>query len=284
VAAHLAGRVLLEYDDVIECNIAVHQKEADYYDFIHNEIYNKQEQRRLNRILQALTAQVENQTFRALDFGAGTGNITQKLLALDYTVTAVDLSPDMCRKLSQKQAAMIKRQRLKVLNINLDKADLQGQYDLITGYSVIHHLPDYLKTIRKLANLVKLGGILFFDHEPPPQTSAYQFNQPLENAALRAHYFVDGKMNAAYLKLKHAKLPQIDYRKADVHTHLDWQGITQLLNQLGFTVQVTPHYVDDTRFNTPLSYLRKKILRANSAMLIAKKQANRTPQSTKFTL
>lgn len=82
---------------------------------------------------------------------------------------------------------------------------------------------------------------------------------------------MDAKINAAYLKLKHTKLPRIDYGKADVHTHLNWQGISELLNQMGFTVQVTPHYVDDTRFNTPLSYLRKKILRANSAMLIAKK-------------
>jgi 2-polyprenyl-3-methyl-5-hydroxy-6-metoxy-1,4-benzoquinol methylase len=271
LAAHLAGRVLLEYDAVIESNITVHQKEADYYDFIHNEIWNKQEQKRLNQLLRTLTLQVENQAFTALDFGAGTGNITQKLLSLGYTVTAVDISPDMCRKLSQKQAAMIKRRRLRVLNINLDKTDLQGQYDLVAGYSVIHHLPNYLKTIEKLANLVKYGGILFFDHEPPPQTSAYQFNRTLGNAVLRAHYFVDGKINSAYLKLKHAKLPKIDYQKADVHTRLDWQGITQLLNQLGFIVQVTPHYVDDTRFSTPLSYLRKKILRANSAMLIAKK-------------
>jgi len=266
----LAGRVLLEYDAVIKCNIAVHQKEADYYDFIHTEIYNKQEQKRLLQLLQALTAQVENQTFTALDFGAGTGNITQKLLTLGYTVTAVDISPDMCRKLCQKQAAMIKSHRLRVLNINLDKTNLQGQYDLVTGYSVIHHLPDYLKTIKKLASMVKLGGILFFDHEPPPTTNAYQFNRTLENAALRAHYFVDEKMNVAYLKLKHAKLPKIDYSKADVHTRLDWQGISELLSTMGFIVQLTPHYVDDTRFTTPLSYLRKKILRANSAMLIAK--------------
>lgn len=262
---------MLEYDEVIESNIAVHELEADYYDFIHNEIWNKTEQKRLFRLLQTLTGQVDNQGFAALDFGAGTGNITQKLLSLGYTVTAVDISPDMCRKLSQKQASMLKCQRLKVLNINLDKTDLQEQYDLVTGYSVIHHLPNYIKTIKKLANLVKSGGILFFDHEPPPQTSAYQFNRTLENAVLKAHYFVDEKMNSAYLKLKHAKLPKIDYQKADFHTHLDWQGITQLLNQLGFLVQVTPHYVDDTRFNTPLSYLRKKILRANSAMLIAKK-------------
>lgn len=153
---------MLEYDAVIECNVAVHQKEAEYYDFIHTEIYNKQEQKRLLQLLQALTAQVENQTFTALDFGAGTGNITKKLLTLGYTVTAIDISPDMCRKLCQKQAAMIKSQRLRVLNINLDKTDLQGQYDLVTGYSVIHHLPDYLKTIKKLANFGEAGRNFVF--------------------------------------------------------------------------------------------------------------------------
>lgn len=259
---------MADYETVIEGNIAVHEKEADYYDFIHIEIWNRSEQKRLKKLLRTLTAQVDNQSFKALDFGAGTGNITQKLLSIGYTVTAIDISPDMCEKLIKKEQHMVELNRLKVLNVNLDKTDLTEQFDLVTGYSVIHHLPNYLKTLEKLANLVKPGGIFYFDHEAPQQTISPGI---VDNFILKLYYFTEKKTNAAYMKLHRIKLPSINYSLADVHTQLDWQSITQMLRQKGFTVEIQPHYVNDSRFNTPLSYLRKKILKANSAMLIAKK-------------
>jgi len=260
---------LLEYDTVINANIAVHEKEADYYDFIHNDIWNRAEQNRLKQLLRTLTAQIDNQSYKALDFGAGTGNITQKLLSIGYTVTAIDISPGMCRKLIEKERHMIKLKRLKVLNINFDETNLTEQYDLVTGYSVIHHLPNYLKTLEKLASSVKNGGILYFDHEPPTPISSA--NGIVDKLILKLYYFTEKNANAAYLKLHGVNLPPIYYSLADVHTQLDWQSITQMLKQKGFTVEIQPHYVNDSRLNTPLSYLRKKILKVNSAMLLAKK-------------
>jgi 2-polyprenyl-3-methyl-5-hydroxy-6-metoxy-1,4-benzoquinol methylase len=264
-------RRLADYEKVIEGNIAVHEKEADYYDVIHTEIWNRSEQKRLQNLLQTLTAQVENQSFKALDFGAGTGNITQKLLKIGYTVTAIDISPEMCEKLKEKEQRMIGLNRLKVLNVNFDKTPLTEQFDLITGYSVIHHLPNYLQTLEKLAELVKPGGILYFDHEAPPET--HPSYGTLDKLVLKSYYYTEKQTTAAYMKLHRIKIPAINYSLADVHTQLNWQGITEMLYQKGFTVEIKPHFVNDSRFKNPFSYLRKRILKANSAMLIAKKTA-----------
>ncbi|MCW3999268.1 MAG: class I SAM-dependent methyltransferase [Candidatus Bathyarchaeota archaeon] len=259
---------MLDYETVIKGNIAVHQKEAQYYDLIHNEIWNRSEQKRLHKLLRILTSQIEKPNFRALDFGAGTGNITQKLLNIGYSVTAIDISPDMCERLKKKEHHMVDTKRLEILNLNIDKAEIAGDFDLVTSYSVIHHLPNYLKTIEKLADLVKPGGILYFDHEQPDADSSLNAAGKL---ILRLYYFTDEQTSAVYKKFHGLNLPQIDYSLADVHLKLDWAAITHLLNEKGFEVQIIPHYVNDSRVYTPLSYLRKIVLKANSAMLIAKK-------------
>jgi 2-polyprenyl-3-methyl-5-hydroxy-6-metoxy-1,4-benzoquinol methylase len=100
---------LLKEDDfrkkIRDANINVHRIEAKYYDLIHPEVYGKFEQKRINSILKKVDKLVKNNieyNKRALDFGSGTGNITGKLLELGYTVTAVDISSEMCRILEKK--------------------------------------------------------------------------------------------------------------------------------------------------------------------------------------
>lgn len=70
----------LNYDEVIQGNIELHKLEASYYDVIHYEIWDKKEQTRLKYMLkQILTLLPKQHDISALDFGAGTGNITEKL-------------------------------------------------------------------------------------------------------------------------------------------------------------------------------------------------------------
>ena len=48
-------------------------------------------------------------------------------------------------------------------DLNLDK----NEFDLITCYSVLHHLPNYMKTIQQLTDYLKKGGLIYLDHETP---------------------------------------------------------------------------------------------------------------------
>ena len=37
--------------------------------------------------------------------------------------------------------------------------------DLIATYSVLHHIPDYIKTIHEMIRVCAPGGIIYIDHE-----------------------------------------------------------------------------------------------------------------------
>ena len=104
----------LDYRDIINGNIKVHRQECLVYNFIHSEIWNKSEQMRLTRVLKRIAQLIDNCQFRAMDFGAGTGNITEKLLGLGFKVTAVDISPEMCSFLIAHNKSDVEVGKLKV--------------------------------------------------------------------------------------------------------------------------------------------------------------------------
>ena len=126
-----------------EANVAVHRFEAEYYELLHPEVYGKQEQKRINSALRIVDQLVAgpNQK-KALDFGAGTGNLTGKLLHLDYQVTAIDISAEMCTILKKKYKTYLDTKKLIVINSPIEDVKFdKEEFDLITCYSVLHHLP-----------------------------------------------------------------------------------------------------------------------------------------------
>jgi SAM-dependent methyltransferase len=88
-------------EEIYEANVKVHQFEAKCYELIHVEIYGRYEQKRINSTLKRIDKLIAGNWKKALDFGAGTGNITGKLLRMGHTVTAVDISPDICAVLNE---------------------------------------------------------------------------------------------------------------------------------------------------------------------------------------
>ena len=155
-----------------EANVTLHSLEAQYYEIVHPEIYHKTEQQRLILILKKidkLLDEPKRKTKRALDFGAGTGNITGKLLNLGYHVTAIDISKEMCEIIKKKYKKYLNSKKLEIVNSPIEETDLyENEFDLITCYSVLHHLADYFGILKKLSISLKKGGIMYIDHEKSP--------------------------------------------------------------------------------------------------------------------
>ena len=102
----------------------------------------------------------------ALDVGAGTGNLTGKLLQMGYRVTAVDISAEMCTILQRRYQSFIENNKLSIVKSPIENLAFDiGKFDLITCYSVLHHLPDYTTTLRRLSVFLKKGGVIYVDHE-----------------------------------------------------------------------------------------------------------------------
>jgi ubiquinone/menaquinone biosynthesis C-methylase UbiE len=258
-----------------QANVEVHHFEAKYYEALHPEVYSKKEQKRITAQLKALDAQISQNQKSALDFGAGTGNLTSKLLNLGYTVTAVDISPEMCSILKKKFAPEIAKGKLMVINAPIEELTFsKGQFDLITCYSVLHHLPDYLAALRTLSVFLKEGGALYVDHEASPY---YWLNGPTSLASfVKDIYFHSNPIiNSLYFQFIGLKVPNIDYTLSD-YWHkkehpINHQAIQQTLKTQGFTVKRIDYYQTSTWLPNPLSLIYRLLCTPEMSFYLAKK-------------
>ena len=224
-----------------DANIALHRYEAKYYERIHPEIYNEHEQNRLISTLKKadqLISKNSNETRRALDFGAGTGNITGKLLRLGYHVTAIDLSLEMCNILETKYATYVKSKKLVVINSAVEDLHFDEQtFDLITCYSVLHHLPDYVLAVRLLCSFLRKGGVMYLDHEISP---FYWQGEPraMGNLFKFVYLYLSPVLNSLYFRLLGLNLPPLDYKLSDYwyakKHHLNHKKIKNIFEEEAF--------------------------------------------------
>lgn len=220
----------------IEKNIRLHNKIAKKYESTHTEIYNEVEQSRLKNDLCKSYAQIEKDKVIALDLGCGAGNLTNHLLDMGCEVIAADVSKGFLELVKDKFLGK------KITTYQLNGSDLNGiddrSIDFIATYSVLHHIPDYIKTINEMIRVCSLGGIIYIDHE---QNNAYWSN------------------TKSYIEFK-SKVNKFDYKKfftlsnyigkfkrifdpkfaneGDIHVwpddHIEWDIIDDLMEQNGF--------------------------------------------------
>ncbi len=101
---------------------------------------------------------------RGLDFGCGTGLLTEKLASLCGHIVAVDPSKGMIEVLQGKVADR-EIDNITPLVTGIDRAaikqhaELSGDFDFIVASSVCSFLPDYASTLRDLTSLLKPVGL-----------------------------------------------------------------------------------------------------------------------------
>ena len=262
-------------EKIHQANVTVHRFEAKYYELLHPEVYSLKEQKRIFAKLKTVDQQITNNQRNALDVGAGTGNLTGKLLQMGYTVTATDISPEMCAILRKKYKGYLSGQLI-VVNSPIEELTFgEGQFDLVTSYSVLHHLPDYLAALKTLTLFVKKGGLMYIDHEASP---SYWSGEPSSLASLvKAIYFHSNPLiNSLYFQIIGLKVPPIDYTLSD-YWHkkehaLNHQAIAQVFKQMGFEFSKrTDYYQNATWLPNPLSIIYRLLCRPEMSYWVAKK-------------
>lgn len=121
---------------------------------------------------------------RVLEVGAGHGTFTRCLLAAGAVVTVTETSSASADHLRQQFADS---GRVEVSFDETGEAILESEerWDLAVMTSVIHHIPDYLSFLDRLAGLVVEGGALFTVQDP----LYYPRMSKVAHAADRASYF-----------------------------------------------------------------------------------------------
>lgn len=274
---------LLKDDDlrkkIRDANINVHRVEAKYYDLIHPEVYGKFEQKRIDSILKKIDKLVKNKngySKRALDFGSGTGNITGKLLEMGYTVTAVDISSEMCMILGKKFNEYLVSNKLVIINSPIEDITFDGNsFDLITCYSVLHHLPDYIKTIRKLSFSLKNGGVMYIDHEISP---FYWINESniLADFVKLVYFHSNPILNTLYFNIIGVNIPPLDYGLSDYWHQkehpLDHSEIESFFREEGFEFfKRIDYHLKRTWFFNPIFYFYRIFCKPEMSLWLSKK-------------
>lgn len=127
---------------------------------------------------------------RVLDIGVADGESSFFLAAQGHEVTAIEPSPDYCRRM----ARLAER-----LSVNLDiwntvaesMEAVHGTFDLAIFSATLHHCDDPEIALRNVHRLLAQGGLLLVVNEPAlkPHRSKAQFYRQLEVAPLSmGHY------------------------------------------------------------------------------------------------
>ena len=96
---------------------------------------------------------------RVLDFGCGTGLLTEKIAPYVKEVIAIDTSDKMIAVLKDKYLGNVRAIHADILVGDVPiAADWLADFDLICASSVCGFLPDYIGAVTTLTGLLKKGG------------------------------------------------------------------------------------------------------------------------------
>ncbi len=115
----------------------------------------------LSRVIARLAPSLSGR--RVLDFGCGTGLLSEKLAPLCREIVAVDTSAKMIDVLRDKISNTADK-NITPLQIEINAAtvsqrpELAGKFDLVVASSVCSFLPDYEATLRDLSLIMKPGA------------------------------------------------------------------------------------------------------------------------------
>ena len=233
--------------EVIRANVQLHRAEAPYYERIHEEIFNPIESVRIDHRLKRAVKALGGVRGRALDFGAGTGNIARRLSRMGFGVVAFELSREMILQLKgKKEGGKIHA----VLGERLPFR--RGSFSLVCAFSVLHHVPDYVAVVAELASLLEPGGVLYLDHEVDPQSPMLLPRREYDVYSVSASVLAEIRR-----RLTGFRAPHLDYSIADFHTkqedHVEWARIRSRLRDLGIVVlEERPYLMHPSWIPNPL--------------------------------
>lgn len=264
-------------DRAIFDNIDKHERIAHEYNKRHPEIYNPIEQKRLRNSLTFVRSLCESSSPVALDYGCGTGNVTAHLLDLGFTVEAADVTPRFVDMVVEAFHGTGKV-RGRLLN-GTDLVEVASEtFDVVTVYSVLHHIPDYLHAIREMTRVLKPGGILFLDHEFAPEywtPSDHLLRlREITNVTVPLSSYFKRLMSPAWYVKRYRKTLNPRYQEeGDIHVwpddHIEWEAILDAAGPSMHLVRVSDYLYYQSQYpidvfndySSRCSDLREVILR-----------------------
>lgn len=279
-AVKLRSKIAEDFMVSLQQNVRIHNRIASRYSGVHGEIFNEIEQARLGQALGRALDRVQtgSQPVLGLDFGCGTGNLTRHLV--DHggvTVVAADVAERFLDLIRQQYSG--DEAQTHVLNGQDLREFDDGHFDFAATYSVLHHVPDYLLAVREMARVLKPGGVLYLDHEPPE--SFWRANAEYDAYVKRARKPDLQKFLSFdnYVgKLRRIVNPRYT-NEGDIHVwpddHIEWDKIVETLQSCGMQVLWSEEYLLYRSNYRHEVYLQFKDRLVDTRLLVAQKTQSR---------
>jgi ubiquinone/menaquinone biosynthesis C-methylase UbiE len=272
----------MQDEDQIQFNRRVNDRVSRKYERLHGEIFNPVEQQRLRDALNMAISAIRtgSKPFKALDYGCGSGNLTKHLIERGIHTISADISEGFLALIERNFSQTGLSEVLTVNGRDLSNVP-SDRFDLVATYSVLHHVPDYLRIVKEMCRLLKPGGVLYIDHE----ANESYFNRSKEYVEFlrKARPLIDVKRYLrllldvkGYVHIVRRIVNPRYKREGDIHVwaddHIEWDKIEQLLISEGFEIVWKQDYLlykNQYDFNV---YNKYKDKCADERVLIAKKR------------
>ncbi len=113
-----------------------------------------------NKAFESLCEFINPEGLKVLDFGCGTGQLTEKIARVATSVVAIDSSAKMIEVLENKNIHNVNPLACEISSKLINENPIfEGGFDLIVASSVCAFVADYEKTLSDLKCALKEGGI-----------------------------------------------------------------------------------------------------------------------------
>lgn len=147
----------------LQANIDYHTALVEIYDESQPH-FRKENKEKVSQILKRIALKTGGK--RLLDLGCGTGFIMELALPYFDEVYGVDITPAMLDE-ARKKFAKKKGKKIELIESSTDKMPFKNStFDVLTGYSFLHHLSSILPTLKESYRVLKKGGIFYSDLDP----------------------------------------------------------------------------------------------------------------------
>lgn len=235
---------------VIEANIELYRRIAAKYDCNETCASSLELQRMLDRDVDriAMALGARSEPIECLDCGAGTGNLTLKMLRKGWSVTAVDVSSEMLAILRDKARRAGYSPQLIHDSFTDFLARCDRSYDVITFSSVLHHVQSYLSGVSIAAEHIAKKGVFYSAFDPVisahPHAARYfdAFDALLAKLAKDRSDLLAGvgrRLKKGFLRTSGRPRPIVsagDLAEYHAKTGIDDRAIIEVLKERGFTV------------------------------------------------
>lgn len=243
----------MDYRDQIRFNKQAGDRISGEYERLHGDIFSPVEQERLRgtlgKAIQAIQTGAEPLT--ALDYGCGSGNLTAQLIGRGIHTVSVDVSDGFLELVRRSFSDTGLSEVVRVNGSDLSNLE-SDRFDLVVTYSVLHHVPDYLRIVKEMCRVLKPSGVIYIDHEVTqtyydrPEEYGRFLREAQPRANLRRYLALLLDVGGYVHVLRRIVNPR--YKKeGDIHVwpddHIEWDEIERLVISQGFEIVLKQDYL-----------------------------------------